>query len=233
MWCPSQVNDLSNKEINLANKSRASEGELSETVSVKNRLNETLLSSRTRLRIAELISRRPRTLRELARLTGLSVPGVLRHIEAMSKAGLIQERRVGARMLPARKLYAMKGIRVIDFTVGDLSIFKVGVDSPVKEKGSQSLNALAMDIFVGRRRIKEKAKRLARAIDELVENEEMLAKGIEDLELSNEERLILLTLFTEETADDAERVLTRIQGLQEARRSIDRALAKAKLNVRK
>jgi len=222
---------LSKTENKRANKGGTFEGEVNETVSVKTKINETLLSSPTRLRIAELISRRPRTLRELARLTELSVPGVLRHIEAMNKAGLIQEKRV--RMLPARKLYSLKGMRVIDFTVGDLSIFKVATGMTVTEKGAQNLESLAMDIFVGRRRIREKAKRLARAIDELVENEEMLTKGIDDLELTDEERLILFTTFTEETADDAERVLMRIQRMKEARRSIDKALAKARHNVGK
>ena len=135
-------------------------------------------------------------------------------------------------MLPARKLYSLKG-RVVDFTVGNLSIFKVAMDTPVREKGTQDLESLAMDIFIGRRQIREKAKRLDRAIDGLIENEETLARGIEALELTDEERLILLTIFTEETADDAEKILTRVQGMKEARRSIDEALAKAKRNVGK
>ena len=221
---------MSKTENKLTNKSGTSGGEVDGTFSMKTTFNEILLSSPTRLKIAELISRRPRTLRELARLTGVSIPGVLRHIEAMSRAGLIQEKRV--RMLPARKLYSLKG-RVVDFTVGDLSIFKVAMDLPVREKGAQDLESLAMDIFIGRRQIREKAKRLDRAIDGLIENEETLARGIEALELTDEERLILLTIFTEETADDAEKILTRVQGMKEARRSIDEALAKAKRNVGK
>ena len=224
---------MSEREKNLANKSSSQKGEVTETVSMESKPNEILLPSSTRLRIAELISRRPRTLRELSRLTALSVPGVLRHIEAMNRAGLIHEERVQVRMLPARKLYSLKGMRVIDFTVGDLSIFKVAIDKPVKERGVRDLESLAMEILVGRRVIREKAKRLARAIDELVENEEILAKEIDGMELTDEERLILLTIFTEETADDAERVLTRIQGMKEARRSIEEALAKAKHNVGK
>jgi len=221
---------LSKTEKSLAKKGGNFGGQVDETVSTKTKLNETILSSPTRLRIAELISRRPRTLRELAKLTGLSVPGVLRHIEAMSKAGLIQEKRVT--MLPARKLYSLKA-RVIDFTVGDLSIFKVAMDTPVREKGAQDLESLAMDIFICRRKIREKSKRLARAIDELIENEERLVKGIDDQNLTDEERLILFTIFTEETADDAERILMRIQGMKDARRSIDNVLAKAKHNVGK
>ena len=227
------MNDIARARKDLTINGWSQKGEVNETVSKENRVNESLLSSPTRLRIAEMISRRPRTLRELARLTGLSVPGVLRHIESMSKAGLIKEERVEVKSFSARKLYSLKGMRVLDFTVGDLSIFKVATDKPVKEKGVRDFESLAMEIFVGRRGIREKAKRLARAIDEMVENERTLTKGIDDLDLTDEERLILLTLFTEETADDAERILTRVQGMKDARRSIDVALAKAKHNVGK
>lgn len=218
---------------NHGGKNGVREGGVDETILMEQGLKEALLSSQTRLRIAELISRRPRTLRELARLTRLSVPGVLRHIEAMNKVRLIHEERVVMKMLPVRKVYSLKGIKVIDFSVGDLSIFKVATGKASKVKGPRDLELLAMEILVGRRRIKEKARRLARAIDELVENEEMLTKRINGLELTDEERLVLLTTFTEETADDAERLLTRIQGMKDARRSIDKALAKAKHNVDK
>jgi hypothetical protein len=163
----------------------------------------------------------------------MSVPGVLRHIEAMSKAGLINEERVEMRTLPVRKLYSLKGIKVMDFSMGDLTILKVTIDKPLVEKNTRDLESLAMEIFVGRRRIKEKVRRLARAVDELLVNEEMLANGIDDLQLPDEERLVLLTTFTEETADEAEKVLVRIQGMREARRSIDKALAKARRNVDK
>ena len=192
-------------------------------------LNEALLSSQTRLRIAELVSRRPRTLRELARLTGLSVPGVLRHIEAMSRAGLIREEKVSAESLPARKVFSLKGIRVMDFSVNDLTIFSVARDDARKgARGARDLEAQAMDILVSRRRIREKARRLARAIGDLEDQESALTRAIGSLKLTDEERLVLLTIFTEETVEDAERMLTRIQDMKEARRSIDKALSKVK-----
>ena len=192
-------------------------------------MNEALLSSQTRLRIAELVSRRPRTLRELARLTGLSVPGVLRHIEAMSRAGLIREEKVSAESLPARKVFSLKGIRVMDFSVNDLTIFSVARDDARKgARGGRDLEAQAMDILVSRRRIREKARRLARAIGDLEDQESALTRAIGSLKLTDEERLVLLTIFTEETVEDAERMLTRIQDMKEARRSIDKALSKVK-----
>ena len=215
-------------EIRSGSGDRTVKGEANEGVPVADRLNEVLMSSQTRLRIAELVSRRPRSLRELARLTRLSVPGVLRHLEAMSKAGLIHEERVAPETLPVRKVYSLKGARVMDFSVGDLTIFKVAPEKVTRPRGPQDFEKLSMEILVGRRRIRDRARRLARLTDELLESEEVLTRGIDRLGLSDEERLILLTVFTEETTDDAERVLTRIQGMKEARRSIDKALAKVK-----
>ena len=192
-------------------------------------LHGVLLSSQTRLRVAELVSRRPRTLRELAKLTNLSVPGVLRHIEAMNRVGLIREEKVATKTFPARKVYSLKGTRVMDFSARGLTILKVATENAANgEKGARDLERQAMDILVSRRRIKEKVRRLARAIDELEEQERMLTREIDDLELTDEERLILLTVFTEDTVEEGERVLTRLQGMKEARRSIDRALAKVR-----
>jgi len=131
--------------------------------------------------------------------------------------------------MPIRKLYSMNRIRVVDFSVGDLSIFKVTRPSYDRNaEGGPSLQWLATEILIGRRHIREKARRLARSIDELVENEEMLARAVDSLDVRDDERLILLTTFTEETAEDAETVLEKVQGLKDARRSIDKALAKAK-----
>ncbi len=220
--------DLAKKVENPSGRGAINDGEVVEANLAERPSNDLLLSSRTRLRIAELVSRRPRTLRELASLTNLSVPGVLRHLEAMDKAGLIREERVRSKTLPARKLYSLKGITVMDLSVGDISIFKVSRDTASKEKGSGDLQSLAMEIMVGRRRVRERARRLTRAIDELFEDEKRLKERIGSLGLTNEDRLILLTVFTEDTMEDATRVLTRIQGAKDARRSIDKALARAK-----
>ena len=193
-----------------------------------------LLSSKTRLLIAELISRRPRTLRELSRLTGLSAPGVLRHLDAMSSAGLVREDRISAKELPVRKVYASRKFRVADFSVGDLSIVKVTRASSERvAAGTQEMDWLASEILVGRRRIRDRARRLARTIDEQVGNEERLVKSIEALRVSDEERFVLLTAFTEETLGEAAEVQTRIQGMKDARKAIERALAKARRSVGK
>ena len=194
--------------------------------------NDALLSSKTRLQIAEMMSRRPRTLRELARSTRLSVPGVLRHLEAMSEAGFVHEQRLSTRSFPARKLYSLKGVRVMDFSVGDLSVFKVSAEKPAKSRNPSNLDSVSMEILVERRGIKEKARRLARAIDDLGENEDALVRGIGEMDLTEEERLILEVMLTEETLDDGVRILSRFYGIED-RRSIDKALVKAKRNVGK
>ena len=205
--------------------------EVNETNLHEARTREALLSSQMRLHIAALISTRPRSLRELAALTRLSVPGVLRHIEAMSKFGLVREERVRTKTLPVRKLYSLKGARVMDFSVGDLTILKIATSRAAKRRGALDLETKAVDMLVSRRRIREKARRLAKTIDELVEDEESLRRGIDDLKLTDEERIVILTMYTEETGEDAERVLAQIQGMKDARRSIESALSKARRSV--
>ena len=146
---------------------------------------------------------------------------------------MIRETRMTSRLMPVRKLYSMKGMRVVDFSVGDLSIFKVAIPSQNKSVSEPSdLQWLATEIMIGRRRIREGARRLARSIDELVENEESLERAIESFKLDDDERLVLLTNFSEDTSEDAEAVLTRLQGLKDARKAIEGSLAKARRNVR-
>jgi len=198
---------------------------------VEKALLENVTSSRTRLRILSLMSQRPRTLRELAKLTDISVQGVLRHLKALDEMGLVQERTISSKEFPTRKLYSVKGVRVDDFSVEDLMVVKASKRSPVgsaQELPAEGFEKLAGEILLDRRRIKDKAKRLARMIEGLAESETRLMKAIADLKLADDERLVLQTVFTEETLQEAEEILSRVQGLQNARRSIDKALAKAR-----
>jgi predicted transcriptional regulator len=191
-------------------------------------LSSVFLSSKTRLRLAELMSIRPRSLRELAKLTGLTMPGVLRHLDALNKEGLITANRLSSRLIPVRKTYSLKGVRVIDLSTGDLSITKIS-KSDQRKGGSEkaSLEWLASDVLVSRRRIREKSRRLARAIDEHLESESKLTRAIDALDLEDDERLIVLTAYTEETTNDAMEILES-EGMRDVRKSIDSALAKAK-----
>ena len=207
-------------------------GEPGDAAAIASRAHDALMSSQTRLLIAETLSKRPRTLRELSKLTRLSVPGVLRHLEAMGKAGFIREEKLATRALPVRKMYSLKGIKVMDFSVGDTSIFRVTSDSTSKGRTPEDPELLSMEILVGRRAIREKARRLARSIDGLAETEGMLQRAIGGMNLTDIERLILEVVLTEETVEEGVRALSRFYGIED-RRSIDKALAKAKRNVGK
>jgi DNA-binding transcriptional ArsR family regulator len=189
------------------------------------------LSSPTRLRILDLLSKRPRTLRELAKLTGISVQGVDRHLENLRKMGVLKEREIRSDELSARKEYYLEGAHFSDFSVGDLAIVKASrARRPELTRGfsGNELESFASDISIRRRQIKERAKRLARMIDELSEDELRLVAMIDAMGLNNEERLIVETVFTEETLQDAKDLLTKVQGLPASTRSIEKALSKAR-----
>jgi len=199
-------------------------------------LTAEVLSSKTRLRILDLLSRRPRTLRELASSTGISVQGVLRHLEAMIGSGLIEEKDFRGNEFPVRKIYSLKGAHVSDFSAGNLTVVRAEQIHGVQSQGSvrpEELEMLSGDLLVRRRRIRQKAKRLARMIDELAEDEVRLIRSIDAMNLKDDEKLVIQTVFTEETLQDAENSLSKVQGLPGARRSIDRALAKARSIAKK
>jgi predicted transcriptional regulator len=194
------------------------------------------LSSRTRTLVVDLLSKRPRTLRELSILSGISVQGVLRHLESLMKINLVAARTVRTEKLPARKIYYLKGFHFDDFSVGDLTVVR---SSRRRTSRSQpvatidELEDLAADLIVRRRRIREKAKRLSRMIEELAEDQSRLVESIEAMDLSDEERMILLTVFTEETLQDAEESLSKVQGMRDARGSVDRLVMKVRGNAKK
>ncbi len=133
---------------------------------------EEVVSSKARLRIADLISVRPRTLRELADLTGISVQGVLKHLSRLEKLGLLSETKVDGGALPIRKVYSIKGVRIGDFSHGDLTVVKVtaSTERPAhSEEPLRELESLAADALVQKRRVRDQTRRLGRMIDELVE----------------------------------------------------------------
>ena len=188
-----------------------------------------IVSSGSRLKIADLLSIRPRTLKELSYMTGISVQAVLKHLARLQKLGLLEERKVSTKGV--RKVYRLKAARVGDFSVGDLSVVKLTRSDPPRTKSSRpaaDLEYFAEDSVLLRRRVKDQAKRLGRTIDELVDNQAALDSVLDSLKVSDTDRLILQTVFTEETMADAEKALARHHGLGDARKSIDKAMAKAK-----
>lgn len=186
------------------------------------------------MRIADAISTRPRTLSELADLTGISVQGVLKHLRRLAELGLVEERKVPARAARARRVYLGRQSFVGDYSTRDLKVVKLTEQKAVErgKAGVQDLESFAGDLLLRRRRIGEQVRNLAKSIDELVEEEAKLVAALEARPLSDEERLILLALLTEETVEDGAKVLSRYYGLGD-RRSIDRALSKVRRIVSK
>ncbi len=187
-----------------------------------------VLSSNARRSIADALSVRPRTLKELASITGISVQGVLKHLKRLLELGLVEERRLPIRTLKARAVYVARGQLLGDYSTSDLVVIKPTELLPPRGTRSPSdLEGTAADVLVMRRRVRNQAKRLGRMIDELVDEREALKSGLDGLQLSVEERLALEVLLTEETLQDGLRVLSRYYGIED-RRSIDKALAKAR-----
>ncbi|MGD0476606.1 MAG: helix-turn-helix domain-containing protein [Nitrososphaerales archaeon] len=195
-----------------------------------------VISSRTRLKVADLISTRPRTLGELAAATGISIQGVLKHLKKLEELGLVEETSVRSPDLAVRKVYAAKGTRLGDFSTGDLTLVKLSgkPSAPVEEPDRPlDLEYLAEEAILQRRRVRDQARRLGRMIDDLVEDESRIKVALESMDLSDTERLILQVLFTEESLEEGERVLLEHFGLQDGKRSIEKALSKARHHIKK
>jgi len=198
------------------------------------RLGE-ILSSGVRLKIADALSQRPRTLGELAHITGISVQGVLRHLRRLEKLGLVEERRLSRIVPKARRVYASKGAIVEDYSSGDLTVAKVveiWPDGRGTNRQATDLENLSAEVLLLRRRVREEAKKIARLIDEVAASQEDLELALANMPLSEVERLILEVILTEETVEDGVGALSRFYGIED-RRSIDKALAKARHNVGK
>jgi biotin operon repressor len=187
-------------------------------------------ASRSRLRIADLVSTRPYGLKELAGATGISVQGVLKHLRKLRSLGLVQERSVRSPGLSVRKVYQAGEARVRDFSARDIILVKLSGGRP-PESPVASLEELARDVLLERRRVRDAARRLGRSIDELVVDESRLAWAIESLGLDETERLVLQVIYTEETLAGAEQVLLREFGLKEGEGAIERAVAKGRGRV--
>jgi len=189
-----------------------------------------VISSRTRLKVADLISTRPRSLGELAVATGISIQGVLKHLKRLEELGLVEEKSVRSPSFTVRKIYGAKGIRVGDFSAGNLTLVKLSEKPSRTEKpdGNLDLDYLAEEAILRRRRIRDQTRRLGRMIDDLVDDESRIKVALEAMDLNDTERLIIQVLFTEESLEEGKRVLLEHFGLQDGKKSIEKALDKAR-----
>ena len=190
-----------------------------------------IISSRSRLKIADFISTRPRGLEELAAATGISMQGVLKHLKKLKSIGIVDERSIRSPILAARKVYVASGVRLRDFSSGDLTLVKLSGRPPVSASELvryPDLEYLAEEVILRRRRVRDHARRVGRMIDELVDEESRIGAILESMNLSDAEKLILQILFTEESLEQGERVLQEHFGLQDGKKSIEEALVKAR-----
>jgi DNA-binding transcriptional ArsR family regulator len=189
-----------------------------------------ILSSKPKLKIENALSIRPMTLAELASATGITVQGVLRHLKRLAELGLVEEKPLSTRNLKARTVYAATGEVIGNYSTSDLVVVKPTRKLPTSAPSAgkpPSLEERATDILLLRHRVSDQAKKLGRMIDELADEREALRSGVDGLHASPEEGLILGVVLTEETLEDGLSVLARYYGIED-RRSIDRALAKAR-----
>lgn len=195
-----------------------------------------VVSSRTRLKVADLVSTRPRSLRELAAATEISIQGVLKHLRKLEELGLVEEKNVRSPGLAVRKVYAAKGAMLRDFSAGDLTLVKLSRNpSAPAEEPDRPLDPehVAEEAILRRRQVRDQARRLGRMIDDLVEDESRIRAALESMDLSDKERLILQVLFTEESLEEGERVLLEHFGLQDGKKSIEKALSKARHHLKR
>src|SRR2546428_10523924 len=184
--------------------------------------------------IGQLISTRPTTLRELAERTGISIQGVLKHLEKLNKLGLIEQRTLSPRKyLAVRKAYSLKGSNLGDFSRGSLMIVNLSAEREEEELGAAKdvyadLNEIAEELLIQGRRIKDQARRLQRMIDEFSATESRLKRSVDSLDLDPEEKLIAETVFTEDTMESAAKVLSEFYGCRRPDQAIKGGVAQGK-----
>ncbi|QQG48964.1 MAG: winged helix-turn-helix transcriptional regulator [archaeon] len=195
-----------------------------------------VLSSQTRLKIAGLVARRPRTLKELSDLTGVSVQGVLKHIAKLKALGLVAERKIDGVGVSVHKVYTSTEMKVVDHSAGDLFAVKLVRSRPLgllPEDPLPELEALAEQDLIQRRRIREQARRLGRMIDEAVSVDARIEGIVEGLDLDGASELMIKTLLTEGSLEEAGEVLRKSFGAKSGRRSIEKAIAAARSSAKK
>ena len=184
--------------------------------------------------IAELISTRPRTLRELAGRTGISIQAVLKHLGVLKELGFLEVRTLKQpKHLAVRKVYSMKRSKVGDFSRGSLMIVNLAEEPKGEAVRSAKdvyadIERMAQELLLQRRRINEQTMRIQRVIDEFSATGWGLKSLIDSLELDPEEKLIAATVFTEDTLAGAAAVLSKFYGCPDPAAAIRDVVAKVK-----
>lgn len=185
---------------------------------------EVIASSRARLTIASLLSTRPRTLGELAEVTGMSVQGVLKHLKKLEEARLLRERKMKrGRYLKQRKLYFIDNPKVADYSQRDVLVATMGRPRAIGEPGEKTadrsgesslreLDGLAQDVLILRRRVRDLARRTARMVDEVVESESRIATLVSSLGLTDEEEQVARLVYGDDSPETVRQILREQYG---------------------
>ncbi len=192
-----------------------------------------IVSSKARMKIASIISIRPRTLGELADTTGISVQGVLKHLARLRKSGLLTESELrDGKYLKYRKVYSIERRRIVDVSEGDLIVAYISKEFNLQEgmirTTYEELETVADDMIIARRRVRDTIKRLERLIEELSYSQERLMTITRSIGLDREEEQIARILFTEDSMDDTKKTLSRYYGLKDAEGSVRKVIQKIK-----
>ena len=187
---------------------------------------EGVVASRTRLKIAHLLSTRPRTLGELAESTHTSVQAVLKHLGKLSQIGLVEELRLTKpKRLGIRKIYRVRKTLIGDYSLGNLmvvNLIQTAREETIPSKGGiDELERLAGDSIIQKGRIRDQARRLERMIGELAGIESRLKDSIQKLPLNEEEKLVAYVMFTEDSGAEAVKVLSSHYACREPQFAIE------------
>jgi len=195
---------------------------------------EEIASSRARLKISSLISSRPRTLGELAQVTGISIQGVLKHLKKLEGEGVVKEWSMpSGKYLRPRKLYYMESHKVADFSQGDLLVASLGRvtehELGPRDKVYDELDRLAQDIIMQERRVRELSRRMLRMIDEVVDSESRIGALIASTEMAADERQVAHLIFGDDGPERARKILSEHYGCPDP----DSAIHDVSLKIRR
>ena len=135
--------------------------------------------------------------------------------------------------LRPRKLYYIESRRVADYSKGDMIVATLGLESAhgrlEAEDPSAELDRLAQDIILLRRRAMELSERMKRMIEEVTENESRIARLIEGLGLTSEEKQIAYLIFGDDRPEKARRILREHYGCRNPEAAIGDVTEKLRL----
>ncbi len=185
-----------------------------------------VVSPPVRLKIAGMVSARPRVLEELSAATGVTIQAVLKHLKVLKEVGLVEESEVRSDAFAVRKVYSAGEVVLSDYSTEEMLLVKIGrrVEGP-STPIPLDLEDLAQDTVVRRRQVREQARRVGRMIDDVVEDEHRVRTAIESLSWGESEKLVLKVLFAEESLEQGASTLQRQFGFRGGSGGIRRILA--------